>query len=255
MRTRRTVGVLASLLLACGFASAQNLTVAAASDLQTALPAIVSQFEKDTGQQVKLTFGSSGNFLTQIQNGAPFDVFLSADIEYPRLLERAGQAEGGSLYKYATGHLVLWTRQDSGIDLRRGLAVLTDKSVRRIAIANPEHAPYGRAAVAALRHERLFDRVQAKLVLGENISQAAQFAQSGSADVGVLALSLALSPALKPSGTYLEIPASWYPPIEQAAIIVAASRQKPLARQFMDYLKKPETVRILQSYGFAVPGK
>jgi molybdate transport system substrate-binding protein len=241
------------LLLVCRFASAQGLTVAAASDLQAVLPVIASQFEKDTGQPVRLTFGSSGNFYTQIQNGAPFDVFLSADIDYPRRLEGEGQAEPGSLYEYATGHIVLWTRTDSGIDVRPGLTVLTDARVRRVAIANPEHAPYGRAAVAALRHEQLYDRVQAKLVLGENISQAVQFAQSGNADVGIVALSLALAPTLKGSGTYVEIPESWYPPIEQAAIVLRSSQQKPLARRFIDYLKTPDSVRILQSYGFAVP--
>jgi len=227
--------------------------VAAASDLQSALPAIVAQFEKDTGQHVRLTFGSSGNFFAQIENGAPFDVFLSADVDYPRRLERSGQAERGSLYEYATGRLVLWTRTDSGIDVRRGLTVLSDARVRRIAIANPEHAPYGRAAVAALRHEGLHERIRGKFVLGENISQAAQFAQSGSADVGIVALSLALSPALKSSGTYIDIPEAWYPPIEQAAVILASSRHKALARRFIEYLKTPDGKRNLQSYGFAVP--
>jgi molybdate transport system substrate-binding protein len=250
---RPVLTVLYLLLLACPIVAAQGLTVAAASDLQSALPAMVSQFEKDTGQHVRLTFGSSGNFFTQIENGAPFDVFLSADIDYPRRLEAARQAEPGSLYEYATGRIVLWTRNDSGIDVRQGLKVVTDGSVRRIAIANPEHAPYGRAAVSALRHEGLYERVQGKLVLGENISQAAQFAQSGSAEVGVVALSLALSPTLKNSGTYAEIPDAWYPPIEQAAVVLTSSRQKALARQFVDYLKKPESVRLLQSYGFAVP--
>jgi len=248
----RFVLTVASLLLSYRLAAAQGLTVAAASDLQSALPAIASQFERETGQQVRLTFGSSGNFFTQIQNGAPFDVFLSADSDYPRGLEGSGRAERGSLYAYATGRLVLWTRNDSGIDVRRGLAALADGRVRRVAIANPEHAPYGRAAVAALRHQRLYEQVQGKLIVGENISQAAQFAQSGSADVGLLALSLALSPTLKSSGTYVEIPGSWYPPIEQAAAVLASSRQKALARQFIDYLKKPDSVRILQSYGFAV---
>ncbi|HEV3215308.1 MAG TPA: molybdate ABC transporter substrate-binding protein [Vicinamibacterales bacterium] len=253
IRTSLSVLTVASLLLAGRSAAAQGLTVAAASDLQTALPAIASGFEKDTGQHVGLTFGSSGNFFTQIGNGAPFDVFLSADIDYPRRLEASGQAERGSLYEYATGRLVLWTRTDSGIDVRRGLTVLADGHVRRIAIANPEHAPYGRAAVAALRHERLSEQVQGKFVMGENISQAAQFAQSGSADVGIVALSLALSPLLKSSGTYIEIPESWYPPIEQAAVVLASSRQKPLARRFVDYLKTADSGRILQSFGFAVP--
>jgi molybdate transport system substrate-binding protein len=243
----------ACVLLTCRFAAAQGLTVAAASDLQSALPKITSQFEKDSGQKVTLTFGSSGNFFTQIQNGAPFDVFLSADIDYPKRLEGSGQAERGSLYEYATGRLVLWTRNDSRIDVHRGLIVLRDDRVRRIALANPEHAPYGRAAVAALRHEGLYERVQGKFVLGENISQAAQFAQTGAADVGLLALALALSPTLKGSGTYVDIPEFWYPPIQQAAVVLTSSRQKPLARQFIDYLKKPDSVRILQAYGFAVP--
>jgi molybdate transport system substrate-binding protein len=201
---------------------------------------------------VALTFGSSGNFFAQIKNGAPFDVLLSADIEYPRQLEAAGLSDPGSLYQYAKGRLVLWTRNDSGVDVRPGLIALLDAGIRRVAIANPEHAPYGRAAVSALRHEGLYERVQGKLVLGENISQAAQFAQSGSADAGVIALALALSPTLKNSGTYTEIPESWYPPIEQAACIVASSRQKALARQFVDYLKKPDSLQILRSYGFTV---
>jgi molybdate transport system substrate-binding protein len=253
---RRTLGtVLAAWCLLCHAAGAarQSLTVAAASDLQAALPAIAAQFEKDTGQKVTLTFGSSGNFFAQIQNGAPFDVFLSADVDYPRRLVGAGLAERGSLYEYARGRLVLWTRRDSGIDVARGLAVLAGDHVRRIAVANPEHAPYGRAAVAALRAERLYDRVAGKLVIGENISQAAQFAQSGSADVGLIALSLALSPTLEESGVYADVPDTLYPPIQQAAVVIAASRQKPLARRFVEALEKPEIARILQSYGFAVP--
>jgi molybdate transport system substrate-binding protein len=248
---RRALLALVCLLLACRAGSAQNLTVAAAADLESALPPIVAQFEQDTGAHVRLTFGSSGNFFTQIRNGAPFDVFLSADIDYPRRLDASGDAERGSLVQYATGRVVLWTRLDSGIDLRRGLAVLTDARVRRIAIANPEHAPYGRAAVAALRHDGLYDRVREKLVLGENISQAAQFAESGGADVGLIALALARSPALERAGTYVEIPASSHPPIEQGAIVLASSRQKALARQFIDALRKPESVRTLQAFGFA----
>jgi molybdate transport system substrate-binding protein len=241
------------LVLACRPASAQSLTVAAASDLQSALPEIVAQFEKQTRQHVRLTFGSSGNFFTQIQNGAPFDVYLSADIDYPRRLEASGEAEPGSLCRYATGRIVLWTRNDSGIDVRRGLMVLDDARVRRIALANPEHAPYGRAAVAAFRHEGLDERIREKFVLGENVSQAAQFAESGAADVAILALALALSPRLKRAGTYVDIPGSWYPPIEQGAVILTSSKLKPLARQFVDHLKTPESIRILQSYGFDIP--
>ena len=244
---------LVALCLAAASAAAQTLTVAAASDLQSALPEIVSLFEKTSGLKVTLTFGSSGNFYAQIQNGAPFDVFLSADVAYPEQLEQTGFAERGSVYEYGVGRIVLWTRSDSGIDIRKGLAVLSDPAVRRIAIANPEHAPYGRAAIAAIRHEQLYERVRGKFVLGESISQAAQFAQSGSADVGVLALSVALSPTLKSSGAYFEIPESWHPPIEQAAVVLSSSKQKALARRFIDHLKSPDSVRTLQSYGFAVP--
>jgi molybdate transport system substrate-binding protein len=242
---------LALTALAVG-ASAQDLRVAAASDLQAAMPAIAAQFERDTGHRVTLTFGSSGNFATQIEHGAPFDVFMSADVEYPKRLEQAGIAEPGSRYEYATGRLVLWTRNDSGIDVKRGLTVLTDARVRRIAIANPAHAPYGGAAVAAIRHEGLYDRVQSKFVLGENISQAAQFAQSGNAQVGIIALAVALTPTLKQSGTYFEVPTDFYPPLEQAAVVVAASKQKALASRFVDSLKQPSAKTILRSIGFSV---
>ncbi|HZP47745.1 MAG TPA: molybdate ABC transporter substrate-binding protein [Vicinamibacterales bacterium] len=250
----RRLGVL--LLVAAGASTAaraqQELRVAAASDLQAALPAIAAEFERETGQRVALTFGSSGNFATQIENGAPFDVFMSADIEYPKRLEQAGLAERASLYEYATGRLVLWTRNDSGIDVGAGLGVLADARVRRIALANPAHAPYGRAAAAAIRHEGLYDRVRAKFVLGENIAQAAQFAQSGNADVGLIALALATTRPLEGAGSYVEVPAAFYPAIEQAAVVIAASKQKPSALRFVDSLKRPAVKAILRSYGFAV---
>lgn len=250
---RRAFVVAVAVWAADAVAAAQPLAIAAASDLQSALPVIAAQFEKDTGQTVTITFGSSGNFFAQIQNGAPFDLFLSADIEYPRRLETAGLAERGAVVEYARGRIVLWTRRDSGIDLSRGLRGLADAKVRRIAVANPEHAPYGRAAIAALQAEHVYDNVRSKFVIGENIAQAAQFAASGSADVGLIALSLALTPTLRASGHYADVPDALYPPIQQAAVVLAASRQKVLARQFIDALRKPEVVRLLQVYGFAVP--
>jgi molybdate transport system substrate-binding protein len=236
-------------------AAAQDLAVAAASDLQAALPVVTAQFEKATGHHVNVTFGSSGSFVTQIQNGAPFDLFFSADIDYAKRLESAALTEPGSFYGYAVGHIVVWTRKDSGIDVTRGLKVLQDPAVRKISIANPEHAPYGRAAVAALKHEGLHDAVQPKIVLGENISQAAQFVQSGNADVGIIALSLALAPKAKEAGVYAEVPAGSYPPIEQAAVILKASKNKTVARDFLAFLQRPEIVRIMQSFGFEMPGK
>jgi molybdate transport system substrate-binding protein len=243
------------ILAMAASARAQSLTVAAASDLQSVLPAIAAGFEQETGHRVVLTFGSSGNFFSQIQNGAPFDVFLSADIDYPRRLESAGLAERGGIVDYARGRIVLWTRRHSGIDPAGGLPGLTGARVRRIAIANPDHAPYGRAAVAALRSAEVYDAVRGKLVIGENISQAAQFAQTGGADVGIIALSLALTPALKSVGVSIDIPDSAYPPIEQAAVVVSSSKQKTLARQFVDALKKPAAVRLLASFGFAPAGR
>jgi molybdate transport system substrate-binding protein len=247
------VAAVAVLLALDAAAQPQQLTVAAASDLQAVMPLVAAEFERSSGTKVTITFGSSGNFFSQIQNGAPFDVFMSADIDYPRQLEKAGLGVQGTLYQYARGHIVLWTRSDTGVDVARGFGVLADAKVRRIAIANPAYAPYGRAAVAALRHEGLYERVKSKIVLGENISQAAQFAHSGNADVGLLALSLALGPTLKGVGTYFEIPERLHPPIEQAAIVVARSPRQALARQFIDALKQPALVQILRSYGFALP--
>jgi molybdate transport system substrate-binding protein len=229
---------------------AQPLTIAAASDLQPVFPEIVSRFEQESGRKVTLTFGSSGNFFTQIQNGAPFDLFFSADVDYPRRLEAEHLAEPGTLYEYGKGKIVIWTRNDSGVDPRRGLSGLLDPAVRKIAVANPELAPYGRAAVAALQHEQLYDKVRPKLVVGENISQAAQFVQSGNAEAGILALSLALTPALEHSGTYYEIPAALYPSIEQGAIILKSSANKELARRFLALLKRPDIKTLMQQFGF-----
>lgn len=242
------------ILVAVSFCSAQDLSVAAAADLQFAFQDVATRFEKDTGHHVQLVFGSSGNFYTQLQNGAPFDLFFSADLDYPRKLEAAGLTEPGTLYEYATGKLVLWVPKESKLDLSHGLTALLDPNVKKIAIANPQHAPYGRAAVAALQHEKLYDRVQEKLVLGENISQTASFVVSGSADAGILALSLALAPSMKEKGRYVEIPPDDYPPIVQAAVVLKSSKQSALARQFLNYVKSPAMVERMKTYGFAVPG-
>lgn len=250
--------MLAAVTLAVATLAAQEpaprqLAVAAASDLQTVLPELVRGFEQVSGARVKTSFGSSGNFFAQIQNGAPFDVFLSADIDYPQRLTASGHAETGSLYEYATGRIVLWTRRDTGIDVQRGLAVLQDARVKRIAIANPAYAPYGRAAVAALRASKLYDAVQPKLVLGDNIAQTAQFAESGNADIGIVGLAAALSPAMSASGTYFRLPPDSYPPIQQAAVVVSGTKNKELARQFVDYLKRPDVGALLTKFGFDAP--
>ncbi|HEY7285573.1 MAG TPA: molybdate ABC transporter substrate-binding protein [Vicinamibacterales bacterium] len=242
----------ASSVAAPAAANAQSLKIAAASDLQFAMPALAAQFEKQTGSKVSVTFGSSGNFFTQIRNGAPFDVFMSADVNYPRQLEAAGLVDRGTVAIYAVGRIVLWTRTDRGLDLNRGLALLGDAAISRVSIANPAHAPYGRAAVAAMEHAGVYAAVRGKLVFGENVSQAAQFAQTGNADAAIVALSLAVAPAMKEAGRYYDIPASFYPPIEQGAAVIGGSAQKALAERFIGFLGQPEAVAILESYGFGV---
>jgi molybdate transport system substrate-binding protein len=242
------------VLLGAAHPSAQTfpLLIAAAADLQTVMPDLMMRFERESRVPTQVSYGSSGNFFAQIQNGAPFDVFFSADVDYPRRLVESGHAERDSLYEYATGHLVLWTRGDSNIDVSGGLAFLASAAIRRIAIANPTYAPYGRAAVAALQHEQLYDKVQSKLVLGENISQTAQFAQTGNADVAIVSLSFALGPALK-NGKYSEIPQSFYPAIRQAAVLMRRSRNKAAARQLLAFLRRPQSVQLLTTFGFVVP--
>jgi molybdate transport system substrate-binding protein len=254
----RLVFIACCALAVAGFeraSSAQGpgLTIAAASDLQAVFPDLARGFEKASGIRAVASFGSSGNFFAQIQNGAPFDVFMSADAEYPLKLAASGHAEGSSLIRYAIGHIVIWTRKGSGIDITRGMQALTGPRVRRIAIANPEYAPYGRAALAALRGAKVYDVVQPRLVLGENISQTAQLADSGNADVAIIALSLALGPTLRANGSYVEIPTSLYPRLDQAAALVVSSSKKADARRFLAYLGSPEARAALQRFGFEPP--
>ena len=165
------------LVLLCrpAIALADDIAVAAASDLQFAIKELIVEYEKQTGHHVKLSLGSSGNFYAQLQQGAPFDLYFSADIGYPKKLEEAGLTVPGSLYRYAVGRVVLWAPKQSPVEVSKGLTVLRDAAVRKIAIANPKHAPYGRAAVAAMEQSQVYAEVKDRLVLGENISQAAQF--------------------------------------------------------------------------------
>jgi molybdate transport system substrate-binding protein len=234
---------------ACGV-----ITIAAAADLIYAMNEIIAQFEKASSCTARLSTGSSGNFLSQIENGAPFDVFFSADVDYPRKLEAEGLAVPGSVFVYGRGKIVLWVRNESRLDLSKGLAALRDPSVRKIAIANPQHAPYGRAAEEALRKAAVYDAVKDRLVLGENISQAAQFVESGNADAGILALSLAVSPGLKEEGRYSKIPENLYTPIEQGAALLHASPNPQPARAFLEFVKTPGAAAVLERYGFTVPG-
>jgi molybdate transport system substrate-binding protein len=232
--------------------AAQEITVAAAADLQSAMQEVADRFHNETGTTVKPIYGSSGNFFQQIENGAPFDMFFSANLDYPKKLEAAGLTEKGSYYQYARGKIVIWVPKDSKLDLTAGMKVLLDPSVKKIAVANPQHAPYGQAAVAAMQKENIYEKVKDKFVLGENISQAAAFVISGTADVGVVALSLALSPNMKDKGRYAEVPAGEYPPIEQACVILASSKNKDTARQFLSFVKTAAVADVLRRYGFDV---
>jgi molybdate transport system substrate-binding protein len=242
---------LAALVLST-CASAQEITVAAAADLSAALPEIAAQYKKQAGQDIKLTFGSSGNLSNQIQNGAPFDVFFSADEDYPKRLIAAGLADKDTLYRYAVGRLVLWVPTATSLDLPKlGIQALLDPSIKKIAIANPQHAPYGIAAEAVLKHFGIYDQVSAKLVLGENVSQAAQFVESGNAQAGLIALSHALAPAMKGKGQYWSVPLDAYPTLNQAAVVLSRSKQPAAARKFLQFLRSPEATSLLRSYGFS----
>jgi molybdate transport system substrate-binding protein len=234
-------------------AVAEEIAIAAASDLNFAIKDVIAEYEKATGHHVKLSLGSSGNFYAQIQNGAPFDLYFSADIAYPKKLEEAGLIVPGSVYRYAIGRIVLWTNHASRRDVSKGMDVLRDPAVKKIAIANPKHAPYGRAAVAAMQHFKVYDEAKDRLVLGENISQAAQFIESGACDVGVIALSLALAPTMKAAGTYWEIPSDAHPPLEQGAAILKSSKQQETAKQFVEFMRGTQGQEIMKRYGFMLP--
>jgi molybdate transport system substrate-binding protein len=228
---------------------AEEIRVAAASDLNFAMKEIIQEFEHSTAHRLRLTLGSSGNFYAQIVNGAPFDVFLSADLDYPRRLEQGGQAVAGSTFVYGVGRIALWVPGRSALSLGKlGMRALVEPSVKKIAIANPEHAPYGRAAIAAMEYASVLVEAKKKLVFGENISQAAQFVQSGAADIGVIALSIALSDPMRNAGRYWVIPPDTYPRMEQGAVLL--KRAGPAARAFHEWLRGPETRGILDKYGF-----
>lgn len=242
------IGLLSSLAIA------EDLTVAAAADLNFALRDLAERFEKQSGNKVRLSFGSSGNLFSQVQAGAPFDLFFSADVDYPQKLAASRLVDPDSVSTYAIGHLVLWVPSNSNLDPQKlKINLLTEPEVRKIAIANPQHAPYGRAAMAALQHFGLEKKLAAKLVFGENISQTAQFVQSGNAQAGLIALSLAVSPTMKNTGKFWVLPSDSYPELKQAVAIISASKHQQAAKAFLDYVLSQEGRRVLDQYGFGAP--
>jgi len=234
-----------------------ELKVAAASDLKFAMNALIPNFQEIHPQiKVTPTFGSSGNFFAQISNDAPFDLFLSADIDFPRRLIEDGKGIKDSEFLYAIGHLVLWVRSNSPLDpAREGIATLAAEGVNKIAIANPAHAPYGRAAVAALKSLGVYDSVEPRLVLGENVSQAAQFVESGAAEAGIFALSLAVAPELRDRGQYWEVPLDSHPRLEQGGVILSNSKERVAAEAFGEFLISDKGREVLKQFGFLLPGE
>jgi molybdate transport system substrate-binding protein len=230
-----------------------NITIAAAADLKFALDEIVVSFKRiHSDARIETIYGSSGQFSTQIRQGAPYDLYFSADISYPRALESEGYAASRAK-PYAVGRIVLW---GSSLDIgKMTLADLADPSIRKIAIANPRHAPYGKRAEEALRTAGVWEKVESKLVYGENVSQTAQFVQSGNAQVGIIALSLALSPELAKQGSFVLIPDSLHQPLEQGYIITRRAAANPLAHEFARYIAGKEARTIMRRYGFALPAE
>lgn len=251
---RSLLGLPFALALASAHAQPATLTIAAASDLRFALDELLQSFRATRpGVRVDVVYGSSGKLSTQVRNGAPFDIFFSADRAYAQELEVAGFTAGAPRL-YATGRLVAWSA-----DAVLGRLSLDDlvrhPSVKRFAIANPDHAPYGQRAVEVLRNRGLYDAVAPRLVLGDNINQAAQFVQTGAAQAGIVAYSLVLSPALAGQGAWTLLPQAWHTPLEQAFVVTKRAAALPLAADFVRHLDLPASQALLQRYGFAVAAR
>ncbi len=229
-----------------------TLKIAAAADLQPVLPALIDQFAKQTNEKVDASYASSATLATQILNGGPFSLFLSADLSFPQKVIAAGLADTAAPVPYARGTLVLWARNDSPLQ-PLSIDSLHSPSLRTVAVANAQHAPYGRAAKAALEKLGLTEALKDKLVVAENIAQAAQYADSGNADVGLISLTSALSPQLSSSGKYIEIPGNDYPPILQGAVVLKRGADTAEAHRFLDFLLSPPIRKQLAERGLKAP--
>jgi molybdate transport system substrate-binding protein len=254
--------ILASILVALGYLAAAGtaaekgaVRVAVAADLKFALEEIVEAFHRQHPDiKVQVTYGSSGNFYSQLSNRAPFDVFLSADVDYPRRLIRDGLAPADGEFLYGVGRIVLWVRQSSAINVEKlGMQSLLSPEARKIAIANPRHAPYGRAAEAAMKSMGVYERVKDRLVLGDTVLQAAQFVESGSADVGIISRSHALAPSFRDKGRFWEVPLDTYPRRVQGGVILSWVQDRSAAEALRDFVLGEEGRAILKSYGFDTP--
>jgi molybdate transport system substrate-binding protein len=231
---------------------AQTVKVSAAADLRYALEEVIKAYKTTSSSaNIEVVYGSSGNAFTQISNGAPFDIYFSADILYPQKLKEAGLTLGEPKL-YAIGRIVLWS---ASLDVSKGLSVLADYPNIKIATANPDHAPYGQRAIEALKFYKLFGKVEKQLIFGENISQAAQFCLSGNADAGLIALSLTLSPAMSNQGKYFLIDERAHRPLEQAFVILNHAKENKEAITFAAFIESPAAKSIFGKYGFTLPEK
>jgi molybdate transport system substrate-binding protein len=258
--TRFTSVILLGAALLCGCkpapkSASTTLTLAVASSVQFAMEDLIKAYNTARPDvTVKATYGSSGNFFAQIQNQAPFDVFLAADMDYPAKLAKAGLALDDKVSPYAIGGLVLWVPKASPLDVEKlGIQALSDPAVKKIAIANPKLAPYGSAAVAAMKALNVHEQAEPKLVLGENITQTAQFVESGAADIGFLALSHAVSDKMKDKGRYWEVPADAFPAIEQGLVVIKSTPNADAARAFREFILSEAAAKVLQRHGFKLP--
>lgn len=238
--------VLVLSLLVTNHANAR-LRIAAASDLKFALTEVIEAFEE---KDVEVSFGSSGHHTAQLLQGAPFDLFLSAGSDYTKKVIEAGYAESQEEFKYAEGRIVLWALKSSPFQFgAQGLSILTDPSVHRVAIAQPTHAPYGKAAEQALQNSGLYPRVKDKLTFGENVAQAAQFVEKGPADIGIIALSLAKAPEMEKRGRYWIVPAAFYTVLNQTGVLLKNTPNRKSAEKFRDFLLGKKSRGILENYG------
>lgn len=234
-------------------AHAEKITIAAAADLKFAMDEVVSSFKRaHPKDELEVIYGSSGKFHTQIQQGAPYDIFFSADISFPRELVKKGLA-ASEVKPYAIGRITLWSTSNDAAKMT--LANLSDPKITRIAIANPKHAPYGKRAEEALKAAGIWDKIQPKLVFGENISQTAQYVLSGNAQIGIIALSLVLNPELATKGGYYLIPDKLHNPLEQGFIITKLGANKTLAKTFGDFMTSKQARSIMKKYGFVLPSE
>jgi molybdate transport system substrate-binding protein len=231
----------------------ESVSVAAAANLVYALDALNAQFKKASPHvTLTSTTGASGNLVAQIKNGAPFDVFLSADLDYPQALIDTGAADASSLLTFAIGQLVLWTAKPN-LPVSDIAATVRNPAVQKLAIAHLKTAPYGRAAQQALEKLGVWDIAQPKLVTGENITQTSQFVETGNADAGFVALSIVLSPKLKNKGRWIEVPANLYAPLAQGVVLTKRGSTNPAAKRYLEFLRSDAAKKILSDFGYDVP--